>query len=128
MSTKGKENAFVLGKSLKLMKDLELPRFNVNFNNLPRELMITPKLLKDITGKPDLSLITNLNLQFKDERFPKIRRIANLDTVPNLRTLNLSYNMIEKIEGLELPLLVELNLSENNIEVIENLVILTVNI
>jgi len=130
MSVRGNENALASGKNMKLVKSSagQLSRFNSNFHNLPRELVINSKLLKDITGKLDLSLITNLNLQFKDERFPKIKRITNLDAVPNLRTLNLSYNMIEKIEGLELALLVELNLSENNIEVIENLVILNINI
>eukprot|EP00826_Nyctotherus_ovalis_P013238 TRINITY_DN13546_c0_g1_i1.p1 TRINITY_DN13546_c0_g1~~TRINITY_DN13546_c0_g1_i1.p1 ORF type:complete len:139 (-),score=10.52 TRINITY_DN13546_c0_g1_i1:261-677(-) len=114
MSTIEKENVFALKKPARLQN------FHFNF---PRELSITPKLLKDITGKLDLSLITTLNLQFKDERFPKIKRISGLEAATNLRILNLSYNMIEKIEGLELPLLVELNLSENSIKAIENLVL-----
>lgn len=114
MSTVEKESVFALKKPAKQQK--------FHFS-LPRELSITPKLLKDITGKSDLSLIAALNLQFKDERFPKIKRISGLQAATNLRILNLSYNMIEKIEGLDLPLLVELNLSENSIEVIEKLVL-----
>jgi Leucine-rich repeat (LRR) protein len=46
--------------------------------------------------------------------------------VPNLLYLNLSYNTISRIEGLEcLRSLIELNLAENAIEIIENLGSLT---
>ncbi len=38
-----------------------------------RDLTITRKLLQDLSGKANLSLVTSLNLQFKDERFPKIK-------------------------------------------------------
>ena len=93
------------------------------FCNPSRELMITSKLLKDITTKSNIAKITNLNLKFKDERFPKIRVISGLEDVPNLRTLNLSFNVIEKIEGLShLTNLTDLDLSENYIKVVENLV------
>ena len=88
-----------------------------------KELIITPKFLKDITGKCNLHVLTNLNLQFKDDRFPKIRRISGMEVVPNLISLNLSYNELTKIEGLFcLSNLTCLNLSENHITITENLV------
>eukprot|EP00826_Nyctotherus_ovalis_P043866 TRINITY_DN4677_c0_g3_i1.p2 TRINITY_DN4677_c0_g3~~TRINITY_DN4677_c0_g3_i1.p2 ORF type:complete len:131 (-),score=24.60 TRINITY_DN4677_c0_g3_i1:85-477(-) len=99
------------------------PKFHFNFRNLARELTLTPKFLQDVTGRLDISIITTLNLQFKDNRFPKLRQISQMHTMPNLKTLNLSFNEIERIEGLScLTGLVELNLSENRIRVVENLV------
>lgn len=88
-----------------------------------KELIITPKFLKDVTGKSNLSLVTVLNLQFKDLRFPKIRHISGLNAVPHLRSLDVSYNAIEWVKGVALPgSLVSLNLGENRIRGIEGLV------
>jgi hypothetical protein len=85
---------------------------------------ITPELVAEISGTPisNLSRLQTLDLNLRDERRGKIRRIENLLVVPNLRHLNLSYNAITKIEGLgRLHNLIELNLAENDIRVIENL-------
>lgn len=88
-----------------------------------RNLSISNKLIQDLSGKQNIQAITSLNLQFKDDRFPKIQKITGLEELTKLRTLDISYNMITKIEGLHmLRNLVELNLSENSIEIIENLV------
>ena len=124
MNRLGKENSHSFRKPPRYSKSFsgQPPKFHFSFRNLPRELVITPKLIKDITGKSELGSITTLNLQFKDERFPKIREISGLEAATNLRTLNLSYNMIETIQGLNLPSLIELDLSENLIGVIESLV------
>jgi len=90
-----------------------------------KELVITTKFLKDITGKTNLALVTVLNLQFKDHRFPKIKHLSGLHVMPKLRSLDLSYNEIESIKGcLLLFNLVNLNLSENKIKSLDGLVLL----
>ena len=87
------------------------------------ELTITPMLIKEMTGKSDLNMISVLNLKFKDNRLPKIKKIVGLTSLINLKRLDMSFNMIEKIEGLSsLKNLIDLNLSENRITIIENLV------
>lgn len=54
---------------------------------------------------------------------PKIKKIENLHFTPNLRHLNLSYNAIVTIEGLEkLGNLIELNMAENSIENVSYLI------
>lgn len=46
----------------------------------------------------------------------KIKKIANLKDLVNLRSINLSHNLIEHIEGLDnCKLLEELNLEKNKI-------------
>lgn len=88
------------------------------------ELAITPILIKEITGKANLSLITVLSLRFNDDRLPKIKHISGLNSLTSLRRLDMSFNLIEKIENLSpLKSLSDLNLSENCIEILENLVL-----
>ena len=83
---------------------------------------ITEKLIKEVSGIVDLLKLETLDLHLKDENLGKIRKIQNLHLVPNLKILNLSYNNLSVIEGLnKLTVLVELNLAENFIRRIENL-------
>lgn len=67
--------------------------------------------------------LKELNLHLKEPRNETIRKIENLHLVPNLQLLNLSYNSIERIDGLRClsRSLIELNLAENQITAIENL-------
>ena len=100
-------------------------------------LYITEKLLFKITQVEYLHRVTELNLSLKGPK--KIKFVEKLDDLYNLKKLNLSHNIIEKIAGLEklnklevldlsnnlithigdslehLGLLVELNLSGNKI-------------
>jgi len=111
-------------------KENKVPKLNKSFNQRSPfskaacELSITPMLIKELTGKADLSTITVLNLRFKDDRLPKIKRITGLDFLINLRRLDMSFNLIEKIENLSLlHSLIDLNLNQNSIEMLENLVL-----
>jgi centriolin len=88
-----------------------------------RFVTINAELISNVTGYKlnELRDIQTLDLHLRNNE-GKIRRIDNLQLVPNLRQLNLSYNAITKIEGLDrLVHLVELNLAENSIKTIEGL-------
>ena len=71
--------------------------------------------MKKVTGQFDLSLAYKLSM-------PKmgLRRIENLDRVPNLTELDLSHNKLTRIEGLEgLESLKRLVLAHNELERLE---------
>jgi hypothetical protein len=72
--------------------------------------------VSNLNEKEELKALKFLDLHLRDEAKGKIRKIENLNSLVNLRLLNLSYNSITKIEGLDsLNSLVELNLAENSI-------------
>eukprot|EP00029_Vermamoeba_vermiformis_P014337 TRINITY_DN9459_c0_g1_i1.p1 TRINITY_DN9459_c0_g1~~TRINITY_DN9459_c0_g1_i1.p1 ORF type:complete len:1808 (+),score=622.46 TRINITY_DN9459_c0_g1_i1:55-5478(+) len=74
---------------------------------------ITSDLLKKITKKDNLKDITSLAIHQPDQR---VKYIESLEECTNLRELDLSQNIIEKIKGLDtLTSLEVLNLSENAI-------------
>ena len=83
---------------------------------------ITSSLIKDISGGMDSRKISTLDLHLRNSYLGKIRKIEGLQSLTNLKVLNLSYNAITVIEGLDhLHLLVELNLAENSIRRLENM-------
>jgi len=70
---------------------------------------ITEQIIVNMSRQNDLAKIVYLNL-FNN----KIKSITNLDGLPNLATLILSFNEIEQIEGLNNnPLLRRLELNHN---------------
>jgi len=70
---------------------------------------ITEQIIVNMSRQNDLAKIVYLNL-FNN----KIKSITNLDGLPNLATLILSFNEIEQIEGLNNnPLLKRLELNHN---------------
>ena len=72
--------------------------------------------VSNLNEKEELKSLKFLDLHLRDEAKGKIRKIENLNSLVNLRLLNLSYNSITKIEGLDsLKSLVELNLAENSL-------------
>ena len=82
---------------------------------------ISDALLRKVSEQIDMKRIHTLNLHLSSEE-GKIRVIEHLDKCINLKLLNLSYNMISRIQGLEsLTKLTELNLAENNIHRIEGI-------
>jgi Leucine-rich repeat (LRR) protein len=88
-----------------------------------RFVTINAELISNVTGYKlnEFREIQTLDLHLRNNE-GKIRKIDNLQLVPNLRQLNLSYNAITKIEGLDRMVhLVELNLAENSIKTIEGL-------
>jgi len=94
----------------------------VNLYDATLSPIITPKLIKEVTGETNLLAVITLILNNYSSKF---KRISGLRDVPNLRILNLGCNQIRKIEGLHfLKDLIELDLSENRIVIIENIVIL----
>ena len=94
--------------------------------NVPTKIcIINTKLIAEVTGLSsyDFHKIQILDLHLKDDHKGKIRKIENIGMLtPNITQLNLSYNVIVKMEGLSrLHHLVELNLAENAIRNIENI-------
>ena len=81
---------------------------------------ITARLLERITRKADLEQITALT--FPQDKVQPIKVIEGLEAVPNLRSLDLSHQLVAKVERLAcLKRLQVLDLSFNRIERIENL-------
>jgi Leucine-rich repeat (LRR) protein len=84
--------------------------------------LITDDLIIHQSGETDFRRITALDLHLRDGSLGKIRKIENMESLVNIRQLNISYNALTRIEGLDnLVSLVELNLAENSITKIENL-------
>ena len=82
---------------------------------------ITDDLIRKQSGVTDISSLRSLDLHLRDSKLGKIKIIENLETLNRLQKLNLSYNAINVIEGLNnLPLL-ELNLAENNISSLDGI-------
>ncbi len=78
---------------------------------------ITDFIIQNISRERDFSQIVYLNL-FSN----RIKKIKNLNSLPNLNTLILSFNELEAIEGLtDCKLLKRLDLNHNFIRRIENL-------
>ena len=82
---------------------------------------ITDDLIRKQSGVTDISSLRSLDLHLRDSKLGKIKIIENLETLNRLQKLNLSYNAINIIQGLNnLPLL-ELNLAENNISSLDGI-------
>jgi len=79
--------------------------------------IISPQLIKKVTGEYDLEIVQWLSLSGNG-----IRCIENLLSCSNLLELDLSHNQIRQIEGLDaLAKLQKLNLASNRIQRLENL-------
>ncbi|XP_068929884.1 centriolin isoform X2 [Petaurus breviceps papuanus] len=83
---------------------------------------ITEALIKKLSKQENLTLVKSLNLSLSKFGGKKFKYIENLENCNKLEVLNLSYNLIGKIEKLDKHLkLRELNLSYNKIRKIEGL-------
>lgn len=79
--------------------------------------IISPQLIKKVTGEYDLEVVQWLNLSGNG-----IRVMENLLSCTNLQELDLSHNQIRDIEGLDTMMrLQKLDLSSNRIQRIEHL-------
>eukprot|EP01083_Nonionella_stella_P014777 41400_1 len=86
---------------------------------------ITPDFIRRVSRSPNLLDVRSLNVHSgrKSADDTKIRTIECLEECPNLEDLNLSYNLIGRIENLgSLSCLTHLNLSENTIRRVEGVV------
>lgn len=81
-------------------------------------VMISEALISGISGfhLSEFKRLEALDLHLRGNGRGRIARIENLHLIPNLKQLNLSFNAISIIEGLE-PVdgLLELNLAENKL-------------
>ncbi|XP_053060674.1 centriolin isoform X3 [Acinonyx jubatus] len=83
---------------------------------------ITEALVKKLTKQDNLALVKSLNLSLAKDGGKKFRYIENLEKCVKLEVLNLSYNIIGKMEKMDkLVKLRELNLSYNKICKIEGI-------
>ena len=115
MNESEKEN---IKKSFLLVKNSAEDTFS--FRSLNLNPIISPKLIKEITGKCNFTSLTSLSLKNCN---PKIKKISGLRDMISLKTLDLSCNQIGKIEGIYFLInLTELNISDNKIKSIENIV------
>jgi Leucine-rich repeat (LRR) protein len=75
---------------------------------------ITVSMIDELSKGQDLNTIDALNFTLLAKRSYKFTSIANLDCVPNLSELNLSYNSISNLQNLSgLKCLKTLNIAEN---------------
>ncbi|KAG1680433.1 hypothetical protein FOA52_015526 [Chlamydomonas sp. UWO 241] len=78
---------------------------------IPEATVITQQLLRDATGEPDLCKAVALMLHDR-----RIEKIECMESVPGLRTLDLSFNNVSKVDGLaSLSKLRELKLYDNKL-------------
>jgi protein phosphatase 1 regulatory subunit 7 len=84
------------------------------------DLQIMRENITRIDGN-NLTIKQMHNLRILDLSFNLIRKIEHLDFLQNLRDLNISYNHIKVMENLKFPSLHTLNLSHNKITQIKNI-------
>ncbi|CAI9543802.1 unnamed protein product [Staurois parvus] len=88
----------VISRSLDMTEDSEISDYEMNQGNESGIRYITENLIQKLSKQENFSFVTALNFSLSKEGGKKFKYIENLEKCEKLEILNLSCNLIEKIE------------------------------
>ncbi|XP_066436397.1 centriolin isoform X2 [Eleutherodactylus coqui] len=104
------------------VEDGDIPEYETQEGDEAGVRYITESLIQKLSKQENLAFVISLNLSLSKDGGKKFKFIENLEKCERLEVLNLSYNLIEKVEKLgRQTRLRELNLAHNRISKIEAL-------